>query len=45
MEKGRGEAEAARRTLTDLLEDLTRLYGPCHPAAVRVRESLGRLEL
>lgn len=39
-----GDRVAARRTLTDLHEDLIRGLGPQHPSAIRVRERLERLD-
>ena len=43
LEAAVGERAAARRTLTDLHEDLIRSVGPEHPSAIRVREHLERL--
>jgi hypothetical protein len=43
LEAAVGDRAAARRTLTDLHEDLSRGMGPDHPSAIRVREHLQRL--
>ncbi|MBB2913626.1 thioredoxin-like negative regulator of GroEL [Streptosporangium becharense] len=43
LQKSTGDVESARSTLAGLLDDLGRLYGPDHPATVRVRDGLTRL--
>jgi hypothetical protein len=45
LELGAGDTDQAARTLTELLDDLTELYGPDHPDTQRVRDSLSRLSL
>ena len=45
MQLGAGDTERARMTLAGLLDDLTRLYGPNHPIALKVRGSLSRLAI
>ncbi|MEV0592960.1 serine/threonine-protein kinase [Nonomuraea cavernae] len=43
LEVGVGDVDKARVTLTDLRNDLTRLYGPDHGATIRVSELLAGL--
>lgn len=45
MQLGAGDTDRARTTLAGLLDDLTWLYGPNHPIAMKVRESLSRLAI
>ncbi|MFI7225151.1 protein kinase [Nonomuraea angiospora] len=43
LEVGVGDVDKARATLTDLRNDLTKLYGPDHGATIRVSELLASL--
>lgn len=45
LQLGAGDTDRARATLTDLLGDLSRLYGEGHPEALRVRDNLSRLTM
>ncbi|GII57727.1 protein kinase [Planotetraspora thailandica] len=44
LELGAGDRVRARKTLSDLLPDLERRYGPRHPSVLNVREILSGLD-